>query len=128
MDESEREVFKFLRRLVDDWQSGTNRFDSAGEIFLIAREADKVIGVGGLNIDPYANDPDIGRIRHVYVANECRRRGIGRTLVERLIDEARGSFRELRLRTNTAAGDAFYCALGFTPFADGTLASHVLLF
>ncbi|HSG73305.1 MAG TPA: GNAT family N-acetyltransferase [Planctomycetaceae bacterium] len=127
MDESEREGYGLLRRLVNDWQSGTNRFDSTGEVFLIVKEDDNVIGVGGLNIDPYADDPDIGRIRHVYVARDQRRRGIGRTLVEQLIDEARGSFRELRLRTTTAAGDAFYRALGFTPFADGTLASHVLL-
>jgi GNAT superfamily N-acetyltransferase len=84
-----------------------------------------LIGVGGLNIDPYLHRADVGRIRHVYVLGDWRRRGIGRTLVSRLIDEARRSFREVRLRTDTDEGASFYAQRGFRPTNDAT-ASLVL--
>ena len=68
LHESEREGFAFVRRLLADWQSGANRFDCMGEALVLADANDKVVGVGGLNVDPYANDPQVARIRHVYIA------------------------------------------------------------
>lgn len=122
--ESEREGFAFLRRLIVNWNSGKNRFSSSGEMLLLAIVNKTVVGVGGLNIDPYADDPRIGRIRHVYVANEHRRRGIGRGLIVRLLRAARADFDEVRLRTDTVEGDRFYRALGFTTLPDDTVNSH----
>ena len=55
--ESERQGFRFVRRLVDEWRSGANRFDRPGEVLFAARAGDDVIGVCGLNIDPHADDP-----------------------------------------------------------------------
>ena len=72
-----------------------------------------IVAVGGLNVDPYTSDHSIGRVRHVYVSRSARRRGVGKLLVLEIIEAARDSFRQLRLRTNTDEGDRFYRALGF---------------
>jgi GNAT superfamily N-acetyltransferase len=117
--------FGFIDRLCADWASGANRFGRPGECFLGAFANGKSIGVGGLNIDPYLDRAHVGRIRHVYVLHDWRRKGIGRTLVSRLLDEARRSFREVRLRTNTDQAASFYLQCGFRPVDDAT-ASHGL--
>ena len=122
--ESESEGFAFLRRLVVDWKSGANRFDLRGETFFLAIENKNVIGVGGLNIDPYANDAQVGRLRHIYVSNSHRRRAIGRGLVTRLLEVAKVEFCEVRLRTDTVEGDRFYSSLGFTAFPEQNINSH----
>ena len=125
--ESEREGFAFLRRLFADWQSGANRFASVGEAFYLAIENGNVVGVGGLNIDPYAHDPQVARIRHVYISKNHRRRAIGRGLVDRLIELAKGRFQELRLKTDTVGGDLFYRSIGFDSYSEATVASHFKL-
>src|SRR5215510_16264793 len=50
--ESEREGSRFVRRIVDEWAAGTNRFDRPGEALFTARLGDRRIGVCGLNVDP----------------------------------------------------------------------------
>ena len=93
--ESEVSGYGFLRRVVDQWESGVNRFSRPGEALLVAEKNSRWVGVCGLSIDPYLNNPRIGRVRNVYVLAECRRCGIGRRLVqeaillERLTDELR---------------------------------------
>ena len=37
-----------------------------------------MVGIGGLNIDPYLALPDVGRVRHLYVLRKCRGRGAGK--------------------------------------------------
>ena len=125
LEASEQEGFRFLRRLINDWQSGANRFDAQGEMLIACTENDKTIAVGGLNLDPYSDDPQIGRIRHVYVDHDHRRRGIGRCLVDKLIAHARNNFRAVRLRTNTPSGDQFYQSLGFSLLTNHTTVTHV---
>lgn len=41
----------------------------------------KIVGVGGVNIDPYTSDINIGRIRHVYVLPAYRQKGVGKELL-----------------------------------------------
>jgi len=69
--------------------------------------------VCGLNVDPYASDEHVGRVRHLYVLSAFRRRGVGRQLVERVVRAAHGRFDEVRLRTNDPAAAHLYEALGF---------------
>ena len=107
VDESEQAGWRFLRRLVDEWSSGQNRFDRSGEVLLVARDAGCAVGVCGLNVDPYADSQFIGRVRHLYVAADCRRHGIGRQLVQRVILPVRDTFRELRLRTDSSEAARF---------------------
>ena len=123
--ESEREGLRLVRRLVDEWAAGTNCFDRPGEALFAGRIGDRIVGVGGLNIDPYAATPGVGRVRHLYVLPAERRLGVGRQLVGAVLDAARGRFRCVRLRTANAAAARLYESLGFRPDA-GPDCSHVL--
>jgi GNAT superfamily N-acetyltransferase len=124
-DEAARHGFGFLDRLVADWASGANTFSRRGECLLGALADGGLVGIGGLNADPYSPRTDLGRIRHVYVLDAWRRKGVGGVLIDCLVREARGLFSELRLRTATTAAAAFYVHCGFGPVDDPT-ASHAL--
>jgi GNAT superfamily N-acetyltransferase len=124
--DSEQAGWRFLRRLSDDWAAGTNRFHQPGEALFAARVDGVLAGVGGLNVDPYAANPRVGRVRRLYVHTAYRRRGIGRRLVEAVIKRATGVFDSLRLRTENPEAARFYEALGFQPCADATDCTHVL--
>lgn len=126
---SERdEGHTLVLRLVNDWKDGSNRFDATGEIAIEARVADRLVGVGGLNRDPYLSDPRVGRLRHVYVSPDVRGTGVGRALVEELVERARGHFERVRLRTVTPEGSRFYVALGFQPTPDEQDSTHAIVF
>lgn len=112
LTESVAEGYKFVARLCDEWISGDNRFAGPGEALFVAQNLTGLVGVCGLNRDPYVDDPSIGRVRHLYVLPAFRRQGVGRALVRGVMDAASLHFRSLRLRT-TPAADSFYRALGF---------------
>ena len=111
--ESEQAGYRFMRRLAEEWASGANRFDSAGEAFFAALIGGRVIGVCGLNVDPHACEPNVGRVRHLYVLSAYRRLGVGRQLVTEVMATARGRFARLHLRTNNPAAAQLYESLGF---------------
>jgi len=110
--ESMAEGHRMLVRLRDNWTSRTNVFDRPGEMLVGAIFDGEIIGVCGLNIDPYCEDPRAGRVRHLYVARAHRRHGVGALLVRRIADAARGSFEYLNTRAPTEAF-GFYERLGF---------------
>jgi len=111
------EGFRFLTRLIAQWQSGANRFDRAGECLLGVFSNGQLIAVGGLSYDPYAG-PDVGRLRRVYVARASRARDVGKALVSQLLEHAAQQFRVVRLSTDTREGAAFYLRCGFEPVQD----------
>jgi GNAT superfamily N-acetyltransferase len=119
------EGHNLVKRLGDDWNDGSNRFDRPGEIALQARLGAKLVGVGGLNRDPYLDDPAVGRLRHLYVLPDARGKDVGRELVLTLLDEARLTFRRLRLRTSQPEACLFYLALGFEETPDEPDATHL---
>lgn len=119
------EGFTFIERLVHEYQSGENRFDKSGEILYGAFDGTTIIAIGGLNIDPYAKDAAIGRVRHLYVLPEWRKRGVGKALVKRIIEAARGHFQHLRLRTFNEEAALFYLRIGFQATPDSESATHV---
>jgi GNAT superfamily N-acetyltransferase len=125
--EAEATGFRGLSRLLGEWQSGRNRFDRPGETLFIATDHGCVVGVCGLNRDPYLSDPTVGRIRHLYVAVAHRRTGIGSRLVGGIVGAARGHFARLRLRTDNLDADAFYLCLGFLPVTGEPACSHQLV-
>lgn len=110
-----KEDFIALRWLVEDWERGTNRFSKPGEAFYEARIHGRLVGVCGMNRDPYAKDSTFGRLRRLYVLPELRRNGVGRILVTRALEDARGGFRVVRLRTLDEPSAAFFEAIGFAP-------------
>ena len=113
--ESEQAGWRFLRRLADEWASGANRSSKPGEAIFAAWAAGTLIGVCGLNVDPYAGDRRVGRVRHLYVLSDFRRLGVGRRLVEAVVAAAKGRFVLLRLRTENGEAAEFYEELGISP-------------
>lgn len=118
-----REGFSFVERLVREWQSGENRFAAPREVFFFLYRDGALAGFGGLNVDPYAGDTSVGRVRHVYVDPSLRGGGLGGRLVRAIVGAARPGFGRLRLATRQAA--AFYENLGFVPTAEEG-ATHVM--
>jgi len=116
IDEATAEGFGFAARLITHWASGENRFERPGELFLLAFVDARAVGFGGLNVDPYHDSPSVGRVRHIYVENASRKLGVGRAIVEHVIECARPGFDRLRLVTRQAA--PFYERLGFTLVAE----------
>ena len=124
--DSEREGSRFVRRLVDEWATGANRFDRPGEALFTARIGDRLVGICGLNVDPYAAAANVGRVRRLYVLSAYRRLGVGRQLVLAVLQAARGRFDVLRLRTTNPAAARLYESLGFTPSTAGDDCTHVI--
>jgi GNAT superfamily N-acetyltransferase len=122
--EAGAEGFRFVDKLVTEWNLGQNRFAAPGEVLLGAFRASRLVAVGGLNRDPYADQLEIGRLRHLYVERAARRSGIGSALVRQLLERARGVFQSVRLRTDTQEAADFYGYLGFRLVCDRA-ATHV---
>lgn len=130
-DEAGAEGHGLVRRTMEDWYSGANRFRMDGEILWGVFADGTCVGIGGLNQDPYLNrdpyidDLDVGRVRHLYVSLAHRRKGIARSLVRRSMERAAGRFKTLRLSTNNLEASNFYERMGFVE-ATGHKQTHVL--
>ena len=123
-ESSVAEGFKFVDRLMCEWESGANRFERPGEALFFCQVDGVVAGICGLNCDPYSADERIGRVRRLYVLPKCRKRGLGKALLQAVIAEARGRFELLHLRTEAAG--AFFESNGFQPTQLAKDATHVL--
>jgi ribosomal protein S18 acetylase RimI-like enzyme len=124
--ESEEAGSRIVRRLIEEWASGVNRFDQPGEALLGASVGGRLVGVCGLNRDPDAAEAGVGRVRHLYVLSAFRRLGVGRHLVAEVIEAARGHFDSLRLRTANPAAARLYEALGFRACDGVAHCTHVM--
>ena len=125
--EARDEHLAFLDRMKAEWHSGKGRFDQPGEILLGAFDGTKLLGVCGLNIDPYLDNPRVGRLRHLFVAKAGRSKGVGSALVRAVLAHAKGHFAIVRLRTDADVRGAFYASFGFRPIEDEN-ATHQLRF
>lgn len=113
IEESRAEGFDFLQRLKDEYASGANRFDKPGEAIFGVRDAQgRLVAVGGLNRDPFQDDPNVGRLRRVYVRPSWRRRGLAARLVATVLEAARAHFNRVQLRSTEEAME-FYRVMGF---------------
>ena len=110
--EADDEGFNFVSRMIYEYLSGDNSFSKEGEILFGAYARQRCLGICGLNTDPYTDEPGIGRVRHLFVSEHFRNKGIGRKLVEKVIKNAKLHYRILRLKA-TPGADGFYKALGF---------------
>ena len=124
--DSEAVGSRIVRRLVDEWADRTNRFDRPGEALFGAWVGGQLVGVCGLNVDPYAGDDRVGRVRHLYVLTPSRRLGVGRQLMTQVIDSAGDRFDTLRLRTSNEAAARLYRAMGFRASAESSQFTHIL--
>ncbi len=117
----------FITRLAEGFTSGDNRFAAPDEVFAAAWLDGALAGVGGLNRDPYADDPELGRLRHVYVHPAAPRHGVASALVGHLLAAARGRFRAVRLRTASAEASALYERFGFVASAEDRATHRIRL-
>ncbi|MBS2037366.1 GNAT family N-acetyltransferase [bacterium] len=102
----------FLQRLAREAEEGSNTFQGAGEAFFFAYQDGRLVGTAGLNLDPFEKDPNVGRVRRVYVLPGYRGQGIARRLLQTVLKHNR--FPILHLRS-TPEACRLYESLGFTP-------------
>ena len=124
IDESVSQGFRFLTRLSTEWSSGENRFEKENEGFYGFWIEENLMAVGGLNIDPFSEDPRIGRLRRFYVKESQRRKGIGRRLVSHILEKAQSNFDCITLNTDTSLAARFYESLGFVRTSVSPSTSH----
>jgi GNAT superfamily N-acetyltransferase len=127
LDESEASGYRFLRRVVNEWENGVNRFSRPGEALLVAEMNARWVGICGLSIDPYLADPRVGRVRNVYVLAACRGTGIGRRLVEEAVARSHGIFDRLRLRADDPGPARLYESLGFRTCSGIPNCTHIMV-
>ncbi|WKL00620.1 hypothetical protein Q0F98_26855 [Paenibacillus amylolyticus] len=60
--ESSSEGFRHIERVIHEYETGINTFEQEGEALFECRMHDKVVGICGLNRDPYSKMTDTGRI------------------------------------------------------------------
>jgi ribosomal protein S18 acetylase RimI-like enzyme len=125
---SEAEGFQFVRRVVNEWETGANRFTGNGEALLGYFVGERLVAICGLSRDPYQSEATVGRLRNLYVLPEHRGRSIGAALTRRVIELAQSAFRVLRLRAATPRAAALYERVGFTPTTERENCTHVIRF
>ncbi len=84
-----------------------------GAAFLVAQLNEQIVGTGAL----IEEEPSVGRIVRMSVDRAYRRHGIGKNIMQHLIEAARQrGYTQVRLETNNDWYDviAFYTSLGFT--------------
>ncbi|MDU0831287.1 GNAT family N-acetyltransferase [Klebsiella pneumoniae] len=123
--ESLEQHFNMLRRLAENWQSGKNRFNAPGETLLGAFVNHQLVGVCGINSDPFSPQPRAGRICHLYISERYRRRGIGQQLLVSVITHSSAWFDFLNTHAPAQAWP-FYERLGFRPVYDEPRVTHRL--
>ncbi|WP_166704796.1 GNAT family N-acetyltransferase [Bacillus albus] len=126
VQESKEEGFNFLKRLISEYENKINTFNKTGECLFGVFQGEKLIGIGGLNEDPYTENNKIGRVRKFYIAKEYRRKGLGRLLLARILSDAKTHFNIVVLHTDTEQGDEFYTSSGFVKGIKFVGASHYL--
>jgi ribosomal-protein-alanine N-acetyltransferase len=87
---------------------------AAGHHYLVATSAGRVDGYAGLAVNP----PDEGWVQNIAVRREAQRGGLGRTLLEALLAEARtrGVRRTLlEVAVDNVAAQKLYADYGFEP-------------
>lgn len=122
---AEREGHLHIRRFVDEWVAGSNRFDRKGERVLGARADDALAGIGGLTLE--FSRGDWLRMRRFYVLPAYRGKGIGRKLAEDLLAHARAFTGVVTVHAANDEAILFWQAMGFRPLRRESY-THILEF
>ncbi|MRR42303.1 GNAT family N-acetyltransferase [Bacillus anthracis] len=113
VQERKDEGFYFLIKIISEYEKKINTCNKTGECLYGIFQGEKLIGIGGLNADPYTENNKIGRLRRFYIAKDYRRIGLGKLLLNKLLSHAEKYFKVVVLHTDTKQGDVFYTANGF---------------
>lgn len=128
--EASKDGHHFLEKMKLDWETGKNQFSRNGEVYYGVFEVsnhNEVIAMGGVNIDPYVDDPTVGRLRHIYVAKKYQRTGAGKFLLRALLSHSRKHFNTVRLRTHNTDAVRFYKTFGFEENLQPNDTAHIYL-
>ncbi|ALD03380.1 MAG: GNAT family N-acetyltransferase [Acinetobacter sp.] len=108
--QAHKEGLVLVDGLIEEYESGKNRFNQPGEFLLFAYDDDRLIACGGLNQQWNENEIDtrIGRVRRFYVLPKYRKHGVGKQLLQHLEKQARANFSALCLSIDTKAAASFY--------------------
>ena len=123
--EADQQGHGFVGRFANRWKSGEFLFDRKGEKLLAIKDRNQIIAFGGIFFDPYTEEPNAGRLRHLYVLKTYRSSGFGALLVTTLTQPPH-PFTKIRLRTDVEAVK-FYERLGWVK-CDAENATHELVF
>jgi N-acetylglutamate synthase-like GNAT family acetyltransferase len=127
VEESKEEGFHFLERLVNEYKNGTNDFKKTSEaLYGVFTDKGILVGIGGLNVDPYTTDEKVGRVRRFYISKNCRRKGIGQNLLNKIVNEAKKKFDILVLHTDTQQASQFYKSFGFVKESNYPKTTHFM--
>ena len=125
--ESEEEGYRFLTRLVNDYEDGSNTFNKDGEaLYGVWEGPEKLVAIGGINQNPYTENKDEARLKRFYTLGNARRQGVGSQLLSELVNHAKGNFKKITCRTESAKADAFYRANGFEEAHDTPDTTHIM--
>ena len=91
-------------------------------IWYFSRE--KLIGIGGLNEDPYTENNKIGRVRRFYIAKRIPKERSREVTVIANFKRCEKYFNIVVLHTDTEQGDKFYTSSGFVKGTKYVGASH----
>jgi GNAT superfamily N-acetyltransferase len=116
LDEALRGGHEFLVRFDARRREGGERYEGEHEGLFGAFVRERLVGIAAIGLDPYAGDPTVGRIRHVYVLGAARRKGVAAALVAACLERGRG-FRTIRLRSRNPEATRLYERFGFRPLA-----------
>ncbi len=129
VQESEEEGYRFVTRLVNEFEDRSNVFNKTGEVLFCVKKNDgTVVAIGGINQSPFSQESEEGRLRRFYVLENVRREGVGTLLLQSIIEHAKNHFKEITVRTESAKADAFYRAGGFSFDDSASETTHILRF
>ena len=117
-----------IETLVREFESGENRFGNCGEGLFLAYDAGILIGIGGVNVDPFESPLRVARVRRLFVALDTRRRGVATALMQHIEDLARVHFARIQLFTDSEVAGRFYVSRGYAPVYNRVKVSHEKVF
>jgi len=116
---ADAEGFRALARLQAEWADDREAF----VCLLAAIQAGRLAAIGGLTPEPEPRGEAALRVRRLYVDPAARRSGVGRSLVNALLQEALGCVSLVTINARDTLAPAFWEALGFDR-VDGLPWSH----
>lgn len=113
--QAKKDGFDFVERLIEEFNSGENRFERQGETCVVVYDEDRLVACGALNQQYEHNEFSncIGRIRRCYVHPDYRKTGVGRQLLAELERYAGQQFSALCLQTESYDAAHFYRKLNY---------------
>lgn len=109
--------------LIEEWQTGRERFGPPGALFAALAEGD-VVGIGGVTPETTAPVPAM-RMRRLFVAPSHRRAGLGNRLAAAMMASGLKAAPVLTANAKASpAAPAFWTALGFRPAPEGLSFTH----